>query len=620
MKRVSEGLRGPLQAPSAGPQRSGKNSRPPRWRSAALLVLTAAVAAAAPGDITFAPPFLLAVGSNPRSVAAGDFNGDGKSDLVAANFTSSTVSAALGNGDATFAAAASHPVGANPAAVLLVLLNNDQHLDLVTANASSNNITVRLGSGTIAFGPAIHYPANAMPMAMTSGDFDADNDQDLAVANFTLNRVSFLRNNGDGSFAAPVSFNVGTNPRAIVAGDFNGDSKLDLAAANDLTNNVSVLLGNGDGTFAAAVNFAAGLRPFALVAGDFNGDNHLDLATGNQTSANISLLMGNGSGAFAAPVSIPMGMPVLSLAAADFNGDSNFDLVAANTGNSNVFVLQGNGNGTFQPVKTFAAGGLVAGLTAADWTGDTLPEIAAALSGANVAALRNTSTPPVSNQPPAVDAGLDQSVECAGPSGALVQLAGTASDPDGDTLSYVWTDANGAMVGTSLNPQVQVALGMHTFTLTVDDGRGGTASDSMQVTVGDTSAPSVSLSLSPTLLWPANHAMVQVTAQLNASDSCTGSPNVTLLSITSSELDNGLGDGDMPNDIQDASFGSDDRTFSLRAERSGRGSGRIYIVRYAVRDTAGNSASAEAQVVVPHSMGGNTPAQPAKAAPPRRPR
>jgi hypothetical protein len=77
-----------------------------------------------------------------------------------------------------------------------------------------------------------------------------------------------------------------------------------------------------------------------------------------------------------------------------------------------------------------------------------------------------------------------------------------------------------------------------------------------------------------------------------------------LTSITSNEPDNGLGDGDEPNDIQEADFGTPDTQFKLRSERSGTGSGRVYEVVYTVTDGSGNSTQASAEAVVPHDQRG----------------
>ena len=117
------------------------------------------------------------------------------------------------------------------------------------------------------------------------------------------------------------------------------------------------------------------------------------------------------------------------------------------------------------------------------------------------------------------------------------------------------------------------------------------------------STPALTVTLTPNRLWPPNHKMVTVTANVQASDTCDPNPTVTLVSITSNEPDNGLGDGDTPNDIQNAAFGTDDRTFALRAERSGTGTGRIYTITYQATNSAGKTSAATAQVVVPHDQG-----------------
>jgi hypothetical protein len=85
---------------------------------------------------------------------------------------------------------------------------------------------------------------------------------------------------------------------------------------------------------------------------------------------------------------------------------------------------------------------------------------------------------------------------------------------------------------------------------------------------------------------PPNHKLVDV----SFNDACDASPRVVLLSLTSNEPDDGLGDGDTANDIQGAVLNTDDRAFQLRAERSSQGSGRVYTATYRIRDASGNTA------------------------------
>jgi len=117
--------------------------------------------------------------------------------------------------------------------------------------------------------------------------------------------------------------------------------------------------------------------------------------------------------------------------------------------------------------------------------------------------------------------------------------------------------------------------------------------------VVDGTPPTLSVSLSPRLLWPPNHQMVEIEATISVQDDVDPHPSVRLVSIKSSEADNGLGDGDTAGDIQDASLGTDDRQFLLRAERSATGPGRIYTITYEARNAAGRTSTLSTQVTVP---------------------
>jgi hypothetical protein len=120
------------------------------------------------------------------------------------------------------------------------------------------------------------------------------------------------------------------------------------------------------------------------------------------------------------------------------------------------------------------------------------------------------------------------------------------------------------------------------------------------VSVVDTTPPRLSIVLSPSVLWPPNHQLVRITATITVDDVCDPQPNVRLLSIKSNEPEDGRGDGNTSGDIQDAAFGTDDRTFLLRAERSGVRASRVYTVTYEARDGSGNATVRQATVTVPH--------------------
>lgn len=120
--------------------------------------------------------------------------------------------------------------------------------------------------------------------------------------------------------------------------------------------------------------------------------------------------------------------------------------------------------------------------------------------------------------------------------------------------------------------------------------------------IRDTEPPSLTVTVSPGVLWPANHRLEEILAMVTAEDNLDPDPEIRLLGVTSNEGENALGDGNTSDDIQGIEPGTDDRQFLLRAERSGLGTGRIYTITYEARDDAGNAAQATATVTVPHSM------------------
>jgi PKD repeat protein len=115
----------------------------------------------------------------------------------------------------------------------------------------------------------------------------------------------------------------------------------------------------------------------------------------------------------------------------------------------------------------------------------------------------------------------------------------------------------------------------------------------------DDESPTLTVQAVPGELWPPNHKMVEVKVNRQVSDDFDANPTVKLVSITSNEPDNGLGDGDTAGDIE---IRSDGKIF-LRAERSGGGNGRVYTLTYSATDSAGNVTYSTTQVKVPKNQG-----------------
>ena len=244
------------------------------------------------GDGTFQAHRDYAVGNEPGSLAAGDFNNDGNLDLVVANYSDNTVSILLGNGNGTFQAARNLATGQNPAAVAVGDLNGDGKLDVVTASALG--VSVFLGKGDGTFQPRVDYlpQSNGWANTIVVADFNLDGRLDVLVGRG--NTLSVYLGNGDGTLQAsldtPVMGSFGLSNFAVR--DFNGDGKLDVAFINQVnSNNVGMVLGNGDGTFQSPLGFVTLFSPTALAGADFDGNGSIDLAVANRQTDKVSVLL-----------------------------------------------------------------------------------------------------------------------------------------------------------------------------------------------------------------------------------------------------------------------------------------------------------------------------------------
>jgi Bacterial Ig-like domain (group 3)/FG-GAP-like repeat len=295
------------------------------------------------------------------SIAVGDFNHDGKADLVETSDFDNAVYIYLGNGDGTFTAAPGSPVtvGNFPVAVRTGDFNTDGLLDLVVANAGDDTVSILLGNGDGTFAEASGSPVavGSFPFFLAVADFNGDGRVDVAVTNDDDSTVSVLLSNGDGTFFNAPGSPVGSGnyaPCPIVAADFNGDGIVDLAVANftpdtgQTVSNVVILLGKGDGSFTDAPGspVLVGLNPFAMVAADFNQDGNTDLAVDNYgeisdpTTQSLTLLLGDGKGGFSvAGAATQLGDSPQDLAPGDFNGDGTIDLAVPNLADFTTSIL-----------------------------------------------------------------------------------------------------------------------------------------------------------------------------------------------------------------------------------------------------------------------------------------
>ncbi len=256
----------------------------------------------ATGPATFGGSMNYNSGADPRAITSGDVNGDGAPDLVAVSYGSNNVSVYLNknDGSGTFNAQTTASVGTSPQHLTLGDFNKDGKLDVVTANTNSNNLTVRLGMGNGTFGNSTAVGAGSSPVYVATADWNKDGKLDVAAVNNGINAgtymVSILLGDGAGGLGQAVNIDIGSNtvPRGAVVGDFNKDGNPDLAVAGYGNNTLPVLLGKGDGTFEPVVSLNGPANPQSLESADLQGDGWPDLvATTSITgSQNVSILLG----------------------------------------------------------------------------------------------------------------------------------------------------------------------------------------------------------------------------------------------------------------------------------------------------------------------------------------
>ena len=324
---------------------------------------------------TFVQGSPLSIGAGSQTVV-GDLNGDGIPDLVEVASGSNGISVLLGNGDGTFQGPRIVPVHANVSYIALGDFNGDGRLDVV-ATTGGSTIAVILGNGNGTFGEPSFFEAGSDTHSISVGDFDGDGKLDLAVTNLTTASVSILLGNGDGSFQPPAVFATGNYPAWVSTADINGDGKLDIVAANGSDATVSVLLGNGNGTFQNQKVYSTGNQNYqwdTIVVGDVNGDGKPDIVVNNYSDDTLTVLINGGSGTFTAepPFSV-IGNPT-SVAMSDLNGNGILDLAIANS-SGGVSVSLGNGNGSFQTPLPYGSGTGDAFAAIADLNGDGRPDI-----------------------------------------------------------------------------------------------------------------------------------------------------------------------------------------------------------------------------------------------------
>ncbi len=290
---------------------------------------------------------------NVIGLAKGDFNADGKLDLVAATPFSNAVyvfrNGSSAPGSIFFFGPTPFATGSEPRKVTVADIDADGKLDIISSNQGANTISVLRNTSTastISFETKIDFTVSVEPEDIAAADLDGDGKPEIAVSCSGSNLVSVLRNTsttGTISFAAKTDLTAGAGTWGVALGDIDGDGKAEIVASNLGPNTVSVFKNNstiGTLLFNNAVNFSVANSPRGIKLGDLNADGKPDVAVACYFSSSLVSVLKNTSAAgiisFNETVNYTTAGGPGTVALADMNNDGLMDIMAGTSTNSST--------------------------------------------------------------------------------------------------------------------------------------------------------------------------------------------------------------------------------------------------------------------------------------------
>ena len=321
--------------------------------------------------------------SQPQYVITCDVNQDQQLDIVSVNSKANSITVMMGESDGTFVNQTMYSTGNNshPSAVTSGDWNNDGRLDLVTANEGTDSIGVFFGFNYTTFQSSVLYSGadSLQPFGIVVSDFNNDGFQDVASAFAGSGKIGIFLGCGNGSFTLPTIYPVGNagRPYAIAVSDLNNDDRMDIIFSDAGTHQIGILLGYGNGSFATIRKYSAGgLIPISVAVKDVNNDNRADIVVANIQSGTVGVLLGYGNGIFSSVMLYSTGQESRPrfLTLYDFDRNGQLDIIVVNSATGIVGVLLGIGDGTFrnQEVWIQHPASTPNGITVGDFNNDSI--------------------------------------------------------------------------------------------------------------------------------------------------------------------------------------------------------------------------------------------------------